>query len=924
MTIPRLGYIRTVCLAVTLALCGCGQNDTPALVKSAKAYLEKGDAPAAVIQLKNAAQKSPDDAELRMLLAQALLASGDPVGAEVEARKAIALKYPGEIPQVVVARALVERGEFAKTVAEFGDRTLQEPAARVDLGTSLAVAYLALGDRKKANAAIDAVLVDAPSDTRATLIKARIADVEGDTATASKLVDKVLATTPANAEALTFKALIESAQGHREQAIRLLMLAVESNPQALGSRGALIALLAIGNQVDLAADQVDKMKKLAPKDQRTIYSDALVSFVRGDWARTRDLTQQVLAAKPDHMPSLYLNGLANQRLGAGAAAEDSFRKVIALSPNEPSVRRALAAEYMRTGRATQALDVLEPALRRTPNDPAVLRSAAEAYFMTGNVARAAQLYEQANAIDQSDLSSKVRLAELRLATGEAERAFKDLEALSASDVEKNQADLALITAHLRRREFARALAAVDVLEKKQPNNAVTHMTRGTVYMAKADFPAARKAFEKALELQPLNVAAARNLALIDIQDGNPAEARKRFDALVAKDPKNEALLLANAEIVALTTTKPEDVTAALQKAIDSNPASTRARLAMITHLLRAQDPKAALIAAQAARSAFPTDPQITEVLGVAQLAAGEANQAVTTFRALAQQQPDNAAVMLRLADAQINAKDFSAALNSQRKALELQPNSLVAWTALERTYLRAGRMQDALAEARGYQKQKPGEGFGYALEGQVLASQKQYSEALRAQRLAFAKQPNALYAAQLYVVLDNAERKDERDQLAARWLKEHPRDTEFRNAVAQRSQERKDYKAAALQYRTIVDLEPDNFLALNNLAWLLGELGDPAAAEYAERAYRMSPFNPSIVDTLGWTLVRGKDPARGTMLLRLASNLAPGDAQIRLHLAQGLMKTGDKPAARRELEMVMKLDKDSPQRAEAEKLLVAL
>ena len=46
------------------SLAGCGRNDSPeALVAEAAQYRQKGDQKAAIIQLKNALQKKPDDAE---------------------------------------------------------------------------------------------------------------------------------------------------------------------------------------------------------------------------------------------------------------------------------------------------------------------------------------------------------------------------------------------------------------------------------------------------------------------------------------------------------------------------------------------------------------------------------------------------------------------------------------------------------------------------------------------------------------------------------------------------------------------------------------------------------------------------------------------------------------------------------------------
>ena len=113
---------------------------------------------------------------------------------------------------------------------------------------------------------------------------------------------------------------------------------------------------------------------------------------------------------------------------------------------------------------------------------------------------------------------------------------------------------------------------------------------------------------------------------------------------------------------------------------------------------------------------------------------------------------------------------------------------------------------------------------------------------------------------------------------------------------------KRDYKTAARHYQAIVVLQPDNAMFLNNLAWVSGELGDPKALSYAEKAATLAPATPAILDTLGTLLVKKGDVTQGLEKLRKAAQLAPNASDIRLHLAKALIKAGDKSAARKELE----------------------
>jgi putative PEP-CTERM system TPR-repeat lipoprotein len=911
----------TLALLGLLTLSGCGKADPSALIESAKSYLANGDYPASIIQLKSALQEAPENPEARFLLGKALLESGNPSGAEVELRKALELRYQPDKTYTALARALLAQAEYRKLVLELGEQKLDAAAARADLLTSLAAAYLALGDAKSAQTSIDSALATKAGDVRSLTVQAQLAALRNDLPQALEHIDEAIAAAPNDADATIFKAQLQLSQGRRDEAVKTLEGAIAANPTSINVMFALVPLLVTAQQLDKATAQLDTMKKLAPRDLRTIYSDALVSFARKDATHARDAAQQILARQPENLRALYLSGLANFQLRSFSAAEEALTKVVAQVPGELNAVRVLALTYLQTGRRAQALDTLEAGLKRAPDDPTLLRTAGEAYLASGNLIKASQNYERANTVDKGNVASSVRLAQVRLAAGDTSRAFKDLESLSQSEPSQYQADIALITANLRQGAFEKALAAVKTLEVKQPTNPLTYNLKGAVYIGLRDLKSARASFEKALELDPNNFNAAHTLALLDLQERKPDDARNRYEKILVRDPKNEDMLLAVAELVATTGQGPDQVKAAIERAVTANPASVRPRIALINYYSRIRDAKAALAAADAARGAFPNDTQVLESLGVAQMMAGERAKAIETFRQLVQLQPQNATALMRLADAQAGMKDYNSAIETLRRAVAIQPDLTQAWVALAKIFVLSGHPEDAVVEARKLQKQHSDRALGFAIEAEVLVAQKKWTEAARLYGDAITRQPAPILAAAGYNALQNAGKSAEASEWAAKWTKAHPKDTTMLVFLAEQALRKKDYRAAATQYKLALEIEPENHVFLNDLAWVLAELGDPKATEVAEKAYRQAPYNPNVIDTLGWTLVKAGDVKRGTDLLQAASNLAPANNEIRFHLATAMIKAGDKVGARRELEALIKLETSSPLRADAEKLL---
>jgi Flp pilus assembly protein TadD len=142
--------------------------------------------------------------------------------------------------------------------------------------------------------------------------------------------------------------------------------------------------------------------------------------------------------------------------------------------------------------------------------------------------------------------------------------------------------------------------------------------------------------------------------------------------------------------------------------------------------------------------------------------------------------------------------------------------------------------------------------------------------------------------------------------------------------LADRSLASKDFKPAISLLEGVLKQNPNNAVALNNLAWAYQQEKDPRALGTAEQAYKVAGDNPGVMDTLGWMLVEQGNTTRAVPLLQKASGLSPDSPEIRYHLAVSLHKSGDKQGARKELNQLLAQNKPFPQIEEARALLKML
>jgi Flp pilus assembly protein TadD len=120
-------------------------------------------------------------------------------------------------------------------------------------------------------------------------------------------------------------------------------------------------------------------------------------------------------------------------------------------------------------------------------------------------------------------------------------------------------------------------------------------------------------------------------------------------------------------------------------------------------------------------------------------------------------------------------------------------------------------------------------------------------------------------------------------------------------------------------YEQILKLEPNNAIALNNLAYRKAEEGQDLdeALRMAQHARQIEPNATAMADTLGWIYIKKNLSADAERIFKDLVEKDPANSTFHYHYGLVLKQKGDKFSARREFEAALK---NKPSKDEAGKI----
>src|SRR6266404_5007678 len=672
-------------------------------------------------------------------------------------------------------------------------------------------------------------------------------------------------------------------------------------------------------------------------------------------SRTVDLT-------PDNYPAQV--ELANLLIAARdlKQAQPHLDILREKQPDSPDTHLAWANLYAAQGNLGSALQEMQKAIAADPNRP-------DSYLSLALLQLRAQLPDQAeiNFKKAAQIGPKVMNAQLALGgfyqsrnrMPEAEQQFKHAIDVDHKDPAPRAAYVRLLMAEGKKQDVEAFLRRT---KSDIPDNSEGYRMLGDFYFADGELDNATAEYSLLYKEHPKDVQVKKNYVQLLILKNRLDEATKLNNDVLKANPKDADALDYRGQIL-LQQNDPAAAVDALQQAVknDSNNAVAH------YHLGRAFDLQRNEAQAESEwREAVGLRPDLTDAqrsLAGLELRHGDYDGVTQTAQRIIDAAPNAPDGYLLRALAAMNRKRFSDAEQDMRKAVEVAPANPAPYVQMGNLH----QLQKQYAEASKFYQQalEKDAASTDALQGMMntYIAQKQLDQAIAAARTQIAKSPNssgfydllgtALFQKKDFSGADAAFHKavdldkNNADALlklaqaqAAEGLtsqalatyqqsiKDHPREISFYILAGMMYESQNNFDQARTMYQQALNIQPDNPLASNNLAYLMLQQGGnvDVALAMAQTARRGMPDSPQAADTLGWAYFQ-KGVYRSAIdmfqeSLRLNDKAgAADDPSVHYHLGLAYQKANQPVLARQQLERVLKI---SPNNSEARKALSEL
>ena len=619
---------------------------------------------------------------------------------------------------------------------------------------------------------------------------------------AERLAKETLAHDQNSIEGHILMGSILFARGDKDKAYAELNHAIELNPNRVESYLSLAKFYIVTNERDKAEALLKKAISIANDSPlaHSEYGKFLVQANRMPEAEA-ELTKAVEVGPKDYNARFVLASfyLVNKQFDK---AEASFKALAALDPDRPESQAVLADFYWFVNRPDDAVKVYQDILAKAPDYMEGRYRLGEIFLRRGDVKNASAQVDEALKKDQHDRQALLLRARIRMRDNQPDglkSAIEDLKEVLRQEPSQRTGLYYMAQANLNLGLMDQARSFAAELERNYPDyipaKAMTLQITLSTGNAKAVVTLATDLLNRLSKMTPDRDTTGPQLAELaertylargaaQLQQKNFAAAHQDFEAARQMAP-GDPNVYNNIAFAALAENKPQDALAAFENALNVDTTNFVALNGIINQYAKTNELDKAHSRVDQALGQYPNVSWLHYLKG-------------------------------QIYGFQNNA---SAAEAEFRRALEIDPNYLLGYSALAALYISSKQEDRAIAEYKKILAIRPDNASVYTLIGMLEDGRQNYDAAADNYRKALQIDQNASIAANnlswLYAVTGKGN-LDEAVRLAQGVVQKNPNVAGYADTLGWVYYKKNLFAAAVEQLQKAVDLDEASARATNN------------------------------------------------------------------------------------------------------------
>ena len=845
---PRQLFKRAT-VAVLLSsslLAGCGEKSMEAHLEDARAYVQKQRIDAAIVEYKNAIQLAPEASEPRFELGKLYLQTNNYVAAEKELNKALELGYAAN--DVIPLLSLAYQQSGAQTALAGVDYQVEGMTAveSAEVGFYKLQALVQLEKFSEAeDLLIDLMTLDTQSVYKG-LIETYQYIIDKDYDGALEATEALRIQAPQNKDVLLQLTRLYLSAGKPEQAIDVYDDYIQIYPNDLTSKFAYAALLIEQRELARAEPIVDELLALNQQHPLLNTFKGIIESANGNYSQALEyLETAVQNGRNDQVVRLVAGFSAYQIQDFEAAQRHLMMVASSLPDNHPGLRM-LADSMLQLGENDEALEVLNRVDGVTETDAALFSKASYQLLRQGNMVGARQMVEKTEEVSSAP-EDLARLGVLQLSLNDI-NGLVNLEEAVEKAPESASSQHTLLRAYIATNQLDKAKQAAENWQKQAPELALPIVYLASIAIAEKDFSGAQAFIDKAKNLDGPQKEVTFVQAKLFIAEEKYDEAKALLKEYLKTDP-SEVQAIALWYSLEANAKNGDEVVSYAENQLTKDEDNINLRL-LLARIYAGTDNLDKTVSILSEVEGDKTTPMaFWNLKGSALIQTNRVEEASALFKRWIELYPqDKGAVlgMLLILDSQ---NKYRQGLALTDKVLEKRPDEQLS---LLKAYFHSmlGQSKPAWSIIDNSSDEVRSLPFVRGIIARLYVIDKRPEQALEHAQVAYEASPNSNNAMLMVMILEALGKKGDAVKFLTSHVEKKPNDIRGAMLLAERQIVLNEDQAMQT-YQSILDKTPDNFVVLNNLAYLNFQNGDLQEAEaLVNRAIALQPENADTLDTL--------------------------------------------------------------------------